>query len=295
MKVLVTGASGFFGPHVVKALHNYEVIGVGKSDYDLLDIAQCEQMFKDYKPDCVVHLAALTGGILKNKSYPADMWFSNMLINPPILKFCVQYKVQKIIYIMPGCAYPKDCGYSEDELWDGYPDIHPAPFSLSRKMGMVGCEAFKKQYGLDYSIVIPGNMYGEHDCFDVEDCHVIPALIRKLHEADAQIDVWGSGEAIRDFVYAGDVAKCIPYFLEHNEPGPINISSGQDTKIKDLVLLMRKIINGSLTIRWDTDMPEGPSRKVFDVSRMQSLGLSCPTTLEEGLKTTYSWFLENIA
>jgi len=295
MSVLVTGATGFFGFHVLREVRNsgYEVHGVGRLQYDLSKFEECRRMFEDYKPNVVIHLAAETGGILKNKENPFSMWHNNMLLIPHVFRLCSELGVKKLIYIMPGCSYPKVCSYKESELWNGYPDEHPAPFSLVRKMGLVGCWAMKKQHGVDYSVLIPGNMYGEHDCFDLNNCHVIPALIRKIHESDGKVRLWGSGEAVRDFVYAGDVAQCIPFFIKNNYEGPVNISSGNGIKIKDLAVTIKKIVNEKIEIEWDTSMPEGPSHKVFDVSLMKSIGLTCDTLLIEGLKKTYSWFLEN--
>ena len=293
-KILVTGATGFFGHHVMDELANHNVIGVGKSDYNLLSTSECRRMFKDISPNVVIHLAAVTGGILKNKEYPADMWYKNTMINSSVFQNAIDFKVRKLIYVLAGCAYPKMRGtMREEDIWNGYPDEHPAPFSLSRKMGLVACTAYRKQYGLNSSVVIPGNMYGEHDCFDIQDCHVIPALMRKIHKSKKDgtpVEVWGSGSAIRDFVYVKDVAACLPFFIENDCSGPVNLSSGKDTSIKELVDKMSKIIGESIEILWNTSMPEGPDRKVFDVSKMKSLGLLCSTPLSEGLNSTYKWF-----
>ena len=300
MNVLVTGGTGFFGHHVIDVLKSdYDVIGVGKSDYDLCKFDECNQMFVDHKPDVVIHMAAVTGGILKNKKYPADMWQRNMSINTEIFKVAIGHNLQKMIYILAGCAYPKteDKLMSEDGLWDGYPDEHPAPFSLARKMGLVACTSYRKQYGLNSCVLIPGNMYGEHDCFDVDDCHVIPALMRKMHDSKSTgnaVKVWGTGRAIRDFAYARDVAECLPFFINNDHQGPINLSSGSGTSIKVLSEEMRKVISQDIEIMWDDSMPEGPSRKVFDTTKMKSLGLSCSTSLIAGLKKTYEWFVRNV-
>lgn len=308
MKVLLTGATGFFGYHVSKVLsEKYEVIGVGSKNYDLLDLSQAEKMFRDIQPQVVVHLAAKVGGILSNKSYPAEFWFKNMLLTAHIWELSKKYSIDKMVYIMPGCAYPKNAGspIKEEYLWDGYPDEYPAPGALAKKMGLAASYAYKQQYGLNSCVVIPANMFGEKDDFDAYSSHVVPALISKMHKAKKEgtkeIVLWGSGKAIRDFVYAGDIAQCLPYFIDNNidfsDSKPhlrnvCNLSTGRGCSIKELAEIVQEVVDYSGNIVWDTSKPEGPLNKIFDNSRMKSLGLSVHTSLKEGIIRTYKWFQE---
>lgn len=305
MKCLLTGATGFFGHHVKQALSKYEVIAVGSKDYNLMDLQQTEAMFRDIQPQIVIHLAAKVGGILSNKSYPADFWYTNMLLTAHVWEMSKKYAIDKMIYIMPGCSYPKTAPspIPETSLWDGYPDEFPAPGALAKKMGLVAAYAYKKQYGLKSCTLIPANMFGEKDCFDEYNSHVVPALIAKMHKAKKsglkEITLWGSGRAVRDFVYAADVAKCIPYFIDNDvffigQPqleNVVNLSSGTGSSIKQLAEAIAKAVGYEGKILWDETKPEGPLSKIFDNKRMQSLGLKCETSLEEGIKKTYQWYL----
>lgn len=305
--VLLTGATGFFGHHVKEVLKDrYKLFAVGSKDYDLLDMHQAESMFRNIQPNIVVHLAAKVGGILANKSYPAEFWYKNMMMTTQIWELSKKYAVEKMVYIMPGCAYPKTAPspISEDSLWDGYPDEFPAPGALAKKMGLVASYAYKKQYGLDSCVVIPANMYGEHDSFDEYNSHVIPALIAKMHKAKKtnakEIVLWGTGKAIRDFIYVGDVAACIPYFVENNINfssclylnNVCNVSTGKGCSIKELADTIAEAVEFKGEIVWDSTKPEGPLNKVFSNTRMESLGLKCETPLKEGIARTYKWYLQ---
>lgn len=305
MKCLLTGATGFFGKHVKQALSNYELFAVGSKDYDLLDIRQVETMFRDIQPQVVVHLAAKVGGILSNKSYPAEFWYKNMLLTAHIWEMSKKYSIDKMVYIMPGCSYPKTAPSPTPEtaLWDGYPDEFPAPGALAKKMGLVASYAYKKQYGLNSCVLIPANMFGEFDHFDEYNSHVVPALIAKMHKAKKagtkEITLWGSGRAIRDFVYAEDVAKCIPYFIDNvfsfsglpYLENVVNLSTGTGCSIKQLAETISEVVEYKGQILWDESKPEGPLSKIFDNQRMKSLGLKCETPLIEGIKKTYQWYI----
>lgn len=309
MKVLLTGATGFFGYHVSQVLleKGYDVVCVGSRNYDLLDLYQAEKMFQDTLPQVVVHLAAKVGGILSNKSYPADFWYTNMLITAHIWELSKKYAIEKLVYIMPGCAYPKtaESPIKEEYLWNGYPDEYPAPGALAKKMGLAASYAYKQQYGMNSCVIIPANMYGENDNFDEYSSHVVPALISKMHKAKklgiSKISLWGSGQAIRDFIYAKDVALCLPFFIENDvlfettEPSlrsVCNISTGNGYSIKDLAEVVKNVVEYKGNIVWDVSKPEGPINKIFDNSRMKSVGLSSHTSLKEGIIRTYQWFVE---
>jgi GDP-L-fucose synthase len=309
MKVLITGATGFFGKHVTKALQpHFQLFCVGRRDFDLLDPARADAMFLEIQPNIVVHLAAKVGGILANKSYPAEFFYKNMLITANIWELSKKYAIDKLIYVMPGCAYPKNAKspIKESSLWDGYPDEFPAPGALAKKMGVAAAYAYRQQYGLKSSIIIPANMYGEFDNFNEYDSHVIPALISKMHKAKKnnvkKLTLWGSGNAVRDFVYAEDVAKCIPHFISNSiefecENSSLksvcNISSGTGYSIRELANLIGDIVGFSGEIAWDLSKPEGPSNKVFDNSNMKKLKLDCTTCLQDGIRRTYEWYCKN--
>lgn len=313
-RILMTGGTGFLGKNIVPVLEeNYEVFAFGSKDYNLLDANQCDKMFQDTRPDYVLHLAAKSGGILSNKALAADFWYHNMLITGNVWEYSKRYLPKRLVVVIPGCAYPAKAPapVSEEMMWDGFPDLHPAPGALAKKMSITASYAYRQQYGLESSIVIPANAYGKHDLYDEIHSHVIPALILKVHKAKQEnlkeVTFWGSGKAIRDFIYAEDIAKCIPFFIENNLHFPTsspfsdclenvcNISTGTGTSIKELGETIVKTIGYTGAVNWDLTKPDGPANKTFYNGRMKSLGLTCNTTLEEGIKRTYEWFLTKSA
>lgn len=310
-KILITGGTGFLAKNIIPVLEkDYQVFAFGSKDYNLLDANQCDKMFKDVKPDYVLHLAAKSGGILANKKYAADYWYSNMLITGNIWEYSKIYNPKKLVVVMPGCTYPSNARppVVEEMMWEGYPDIHPAPGALAKKMALAASYAYKQQYGLNSTIIIPANAYGEHDLFDEMNSHVIPALILKVHKAKqeglSQITFWGSGNAIRDFIYAADVAKCVPYFIENDikfqSENPslenvCNISTGIGTSIRELAESIVETIGYTGEVNWDLSKPDGPANKTFSNYRLASLGLKCETPIKEGIKRTYEWFLTKLA
>lgn len=306
MRILVTGSAGFLGRHTVPALRAHfsgvEVIGTTHSDFDLTQPAAVENMFRQHKPDVVVHLAGYVGGIGANRAYPADFYYRNTLITALVFHQAAQSGVQKLVYPFGGCSYPAKAAspIAEDQLWQGYPQPESAPYSTAKMMGVVASESYRKQYGLNSIPLIPGNMYGEYDNFRQHESHVVPALVRRVHEAREsgaeQIVAWGSGKPVRDFVYAGDVARLIPWFIENYDSSqPVNLSSGVATPIRTLTETVCRLSDFGGSLEWDASKPDGQMVKVFDVSRMRSLGLDCPTPLEEGLRRTISWYREHNA
>jgi GDP-L-fucose synthase len=307
-RVLLCGGTGFLGKNIVPVLTDYEVFAVGTKNYDLLHLDDCDRMFQDIKPEIVVHLAAKSGGILANKKYAADFWYHNMLICGNVWEFSKLHKVKKLLVVMPGCAYPSDAPVpvKEESMWDGFPDLHPAPGALAKKMSVAASYAYRQQYGLNSQIIIPANAYGEFDLFDEFNSHVIPALILKVHKAKRdglkEITFWGSGKAIRDFIYAQDVANCIPYFIENDikfsSTNPClenicNISTGVGTSIKELAETIVEVLGYEGKVNWDLTKPDGPANKTFSNERMKSLGLKCETSLRDGIQRTYEWFLKS--
>ena len=299
-RILITGASGFLGHHIVPRIReNFtaEVFTPAHAQYDLLDAQATFQLFRDFCPDCVVHLAAKSGGIIDNKERPADYFYHNMAINLHVFEAAQHFGVQKLITFMGGCSYPSDARSPIDEgqMWRGFPQIESAGYSVAKKTLLVQSWAYRKQYGLNSIVLIPGNVYGEWDNFNLQESHVIPALIRKYVEAtergDAEITAFGSGRPTRDFVYAGDVAETVPWFISHYDTSdPVNISTGRRISIRELAETLKKVTGFQGRIVWDTSKPDGQMDKIFDVSRLNQIGLSCRTSLHDGLTRTLGWF-----
>ena len=300
-RILVTGATGFLGRHLMPVLiaryGGENVEGVSSGDYDLMDPAQVRRMFSERRPQVVIHLAAYSGGIGANRQYPADFYYRNTLLTALIFEAAAQSRVEKLLYTMGGCSYPASARSPIDErqMWNGYPQPESAAYSTAKKMGIVASEAYRQQFGLDSTVLIPGNMYGEYDNFHPRDSHVVPAMLRRYYEAGrsetANVTMWGSGKPVRDFVYAGDVAAVVPWFLENfPQTGPVNVSSGVATTIRELAETVAAVTGYAGEIAWDTAQPDGQPVKTFDVSLLCSFGLSCPTTLRAGLERTARWF-----
>jgi GDP-L-fucose synthase len=303
-KILVTGASGFLGRHLMPVLAaRYgadRVAGVSSRDYDLMDTSQVRRLFDDHRPTAIVHLAAYVGGIGANREFPASFFYRNTMLTTLMFEAAAERGLSKLIYPMGGCSYPATAQspIGESQMWEGYPQKESAAYSSAKKMALVAAEAYRQQRGLSSVVVIPGNMYGEYDNFRIKESHVVPALVRRYYEAKLAaaptISAWGTGRATRDFVYAGDVAALFPFFLEEYDAlEPVNLSSGTTTTIRELVETIRELTGFSGEIVWDTTKPDGQMEKIFDVSRMKALGLSCPTSLREGLTRTIDWLALN--
>lgn len=301
-RILVTGAHGFLGSHIAPALRealNAEIIPVGRKDYDLLDLDRVEAMFREHKPDAVVHLAGKVGGIVSNKKYPADFFFENVVINTHVLDASHRAGVKRFVTMVGGCSYPAKAAspIGEDQMWNGLPQSESSPYAVAKKMVLVQAEAYRKQFDFNAVVLIPGNVYGEYDNFNAEYSHVIPAMIRRFLEAREKnvpsVPCYGSGRPTRDFVYAGDVAKLVPWFLLHYEgTEPVNISSGSRTPIRELAETIKHVTGYGGQIEWDTSKPDGQMDKIFAVERLQKLGLSCDTPLGVGLQRTMDWFFK---
>lgn len=301
-RILVTGATGFLGHHIVPALRasfDTEVIGVGRQDYDLLVGGQAEAMLAAIKPDAIIHLAARVGGVVANKTYPADFFYQNAIINTTLFHAAYKSGVKKLLTMIGSCCYPEEARspYCEAQLWNGLPYMGSVGYAAAKKMVLIQSWAYRQQYGFNSVVLIPGNMYGEWDNFDLQDAHVVPALLRKYLEAQehghTQVVAFGTGRPARDFVYAGDVAAVIPWFLAHYDSSdPVNISTGTRVTIRELAETVKQATGFNGRIVWDASKPDGQMDKILDVTRMLKLGLNCPTTIEQGLLRTFQWFIK---
>jgi GDP-L-fucose synthase len=299
-RILITGATGFLGHHIVPAVRDAldtELVTVGSTDYDLVQPGEPERMIREIDPDCVIHLAAKSGGIIDNKAKPADYFYTNLVMNTHTLEAAFRHGVSKFLTLMGGCSYPSDATspIDESQMWNGYPQIESAGYSVAKKMLLTQSWAYRTQHGFNSVVLIPGNVYGEWDNFNMQQSHVIPAFIRRFLEAQEagveQVTCFGSGKPTRDFVYAGDVAKTIPWFLlNYDSSEPVNISTGTRTSIRELAETCKDATGFNGAIAWDTSKPDGQMDKIFDVKRLHELGLSCDTTLAEGLRRTVEWF-----
>jgi len=304
MKIIVTGSTGFFGRHLMPILRatygESHVAGLSSKDFDLLRQDQVEQMFEVHKPEVLIQLAAYSGGIGANRAFPADFFYKNALFVTLMFDAAARHGVKKMIYPMGGCSYParSTSPISEDQMWNGYPQPESAGYSVAKKMGIVTSQSYRQQYGLNSVVLIPGNMYGEYDNFRESESHVVPAMVRRYYETkirgDKEIVMWGDGAPVRDFVYAGDVAKTIPWFIENYDSSePVNVSSGTETSIRELAETIKSKMGWDGEIKWDATKPNGQMVKIFDVARLNGLGLSCDTSLAEGLDKTIQYLERN--
>jgi len=305
-RVLVTGGGGFLGSHVVEKLKGRGVTGVfvvRSKDYNLAVEAEVIRLFKEHPADLVLHLAGLVGGILPNKEKPADYFYQNLMMGTLMHHCSWRNGVQKFIAAGAGCGYPESAPnpLKETSFWDGFPQKESAPYSLAKRLLSIQSEAYFRQHGFVSVITIPGNIYGPYDNFNLLDAHVIPALVRKFVEATekraSSVEVWGTGKAARDFVYAGDVAEGVLLAAETQDKYElINLSSGRETPIREVVELLKKVTGFAGEITWNTSRPDGQMHRRFDTSKAkQLLGWEARTGLEEGLRLTADWYRQHQA
>lgn len=304
-KVLVTGATGFVGSNFVPLLKKAGCTPAMPShrEYDLLEQEQVRRILQDHKPEIVFHFAGLIGGIGANKSRPADFCFENLLMGTMLLHESWRGGAQKYVTLMGGCSYPAHAPspIKETELFNGMPQAESAPYSLAKAMSAIQAEAYRRQHNFNAIVLVPGNIYGPFDNFNLANSHVIPALIRKFLDAKAankpEVTAWGSGRPTRDFVYVADVCEAIFLAAERYDGSDlINISSGRVVTIKELTETVAELTGYRGKVIWDTSKPDGQLYKGFDVTRMkENLGYTCRTSLRDGIRKTIEWYLSKPA
>lgn len=302
-RVLVTGGGGFLGSFVVEKLRNKnckEIFIPRSRDYDLTDMETVKRLYKDAQPDIVIHLAASVGGIGANQTNPGAFFYKNLMMGLLVIEYGRIYCIEKCVTLGTVCAYPKytPVPFREEDLWNGYPEETNAPYGLAKKMLLVQAQTYRSQYGLNTIYLIPANLYGPRDNFNPATSHVIPALIKKCVDAITQgishIEVWGTGNATREFLYVEDAAEGILLAAEYyNGPEPINLGAGYEISIKELAHMIAHLTGFNGKILWDQTKPDGQPRRMLNITKAEEyFGFKAKTSLEEGLKKTIGWYYQ---
>jgi len=303
-RIVVTGGSGFLGSFLIEKLRKRgckDLFVPRSKDYDLRDGDSIQRLFKETQPHIVIHLAAVVGGIGANRKNPGRFFYDNAIMGIQLMEFARKYGVEKFVTVGTVCAYPKftPIPFKEKNLWDGYPEETNAPYGLAKRMLLVQAQAYRMQYDFNAIYLLPVNLYGPGDDFDLETSHVIPALIRKCVEAkenhSREIVLWGDGTPTREFLYVEDAAEGLLLATEHyNGDEPVNLGTGEEITIRDLAHMIAAEVGYSGDVVWDASKPNGQPRRCLDVSRAKDLfGFEAAHRLREGIPKTIAWFQAN--
>ena len=302
-KVLVTGAHGFVGNNLMKLLKEKDckILAPTSKELDLTKEEQVKNYFFSHKPDIVLHLAGKVGGIAANKAAPGEFFYKNITMGTLVMEYARLAGCEKVVALAAGCGYPKHLPvpYTEEDFWKDLPDENSIGYSMAKKNLIIQSWTYREQYGFNSVVLLPANLYGPYDNFDLETSHVVPALIRKFLEAkergDKQVEVWGTGVASREFLHSRDTAQAIMDIAEKvNESGPFNLGTGVETTIKELVETIKDLTGFEGKIVWDTSRPDGQPRRFYDMTKFKNaLGYVPSTSLRDGLVDTIDWYGEN--
>jgi GDP-L-fucose synthase len=303
-RVLVTGGNGFLGSHVVDALRarGVEVMAPRAAQFDLTDSAATRAMFAETRPDLVFHLAARVGGIGANRKQPGTFFHDNMAMGLHVLEEARRAGTKKVVVAGTICAYPKfaPIPFREDDLWNGYPEETNAPYGIAKKALLVMAQAYRQEFGSNFIVLFPVNLYGPRDNFDLQSSHVVPAMIRKFlaaKEARTDVTLWGDGSPTREFLYVEDAAEgLVLAAAKYDDPDPVNLGAGFEISMRDLAQKIADATGFSGQTQWDTSQPNGQPRRMLDVSRARErFGFSARTSFDEGVARTIAWYREHQA
>jgi GDP-L-fucose synthase len=303
-KIYIAGHRGLVGSAIWHRLetegYNNLILKTSK-ELDLTRQIAVERFFKKEQPEYVFLAAAKVGGIYANNTYPAEFIYNNLAIQCNVIAAAYRFGVKKLLFLGSSCVYPRDCPQpmKEEYLLSGYLEPTNEPYAIAKIAGIKMCQSYNRQYGTNFISVMPTNLYGPRDNFDLKNSHVLPALIRKFHEAKLNkkesVEVWGTGTPRREFLYVEDLAEACVFLMEnYNESAIINIGTGKDITIKELAETIKDIIEVESKIVWDTTKPDGMPQKLLDISKLTSLGWNAKTSLRGGIKMTYEWYLQNV-
>tara|TARA_B100001029_G_scaffold87810_1_gene71971 strand:+ start:137 stop:1060 length:924 start_codon:yes stop_codon:yes gene_type:complete len=297
-KVFVAGHNGLVGSAIIRNLeakHYQNIYWIGRENCDLRDRSQVDAYFKQSQPEYVIIAAAKVGGIHANSTYPAEFIYDNLMIQTNIIDVAYKNGVKKLIMLGSSCIYPRLAKQpiTEDALMTGTLEPTNDAYATAKIAGIRMCRAYRQQYGFNAISLMPTNLYGPNDNFDLLNSHVLPAMIRKFHEATDEVTLWGDGSVMREFLHVDDLAEaCYTCMVKYDEPEPINIGTGEDVTIKELAETVADVV-GNRKIKWDTSKPNGTPRKVLNVNKLKSLGWNPTINLREGIKSTYEWYKEH--